>query len=217
MNWNWLWTFKSVNINNCKVGLDMANSPANQTVGSVVLQDSKFVNTPIGVNSSFSQSSIPTAGGTLVLDNVDFSSSQTAVQNFDGTPVLQGGKVIQAWTQGQQYAGSTGSRTQAVLDSPPSKPQSLMANGTIFERVKPQYEGYPASAFVSVKSSGAKGDGVTDDTDAIQNAMNNLQDGQILYFDHGAYIITKTVNVPKNIKMTGEVWRKCLKELDLSN
>jgi glucan 1,3-beta-glucosidase len=38
MNWNWLWTFKSVTVNNCKVGLDMANSPTNQTVGSVILQ-----------------------------------------------------------------------------------------------------------------------------------------------------------------------------------
>jgi glucan 1,3-beta-glucosidase len=152
------------------------------------------------------QTSIPTGGGTLVLDNVDFTGSQTAVQNFDGAPVLAGGSVIQAWTQGQQYAGSTGSRVQAVLDAPPTKPAVLTANGAIFERSKPQYESYPASSFVSVKSAGAKGDGATDDTDAIQNAMNNLQDGQILYFDHGAYIITKTVNVPKNIKITGEIW-----------
>jgi glucan 1,3-beta-glucosidase len=78
------------------------------------------------------QTSIPTGGGTLVLDNVDFTGSQTAVQNFDGAPVLAGGSVIQAWTQGQQYAGSTGSRVQAVLDAPPTKPAVLTANGAIF-------------------------------------------------------------------------------------
>ncbi|KIW04779.1 uncharacterized protein PV09_03968 [Verruconis gallopava] len=206
MNWNWLWTFKSVNVNNCKVGLDMANNPPNQTVGSVILQDSVFKTTVAAVNSSFSQSSIPTGGGTLVLDNVDFTGSPVAVQHFDGTPILQGGSVVKAWTQGQQYVGSNGTRVQAVLESPPAKPDALLANGMIFERIKPQYEQYPASAFVSVKSAGAKGDGATDDTAAIQNAMNNIQDGQILYFDHGAYIVTKTINVPKNIKITGEIW-----------
>lgn len=187
MNWNWLWTLKSLSINNCKVGVDMANAPTNQTVGSVIIQDSKFVGTPIGVNSSFSMTSIPTTGGTLIIDNVDFSGSTTAVQNFDGTSILAGGAVVPSWIQGRQYGGSTGARVQQPLSAPPTKPASLLVNGAIFERSKPQYEGYPSTAFVSVKTAGAKGDGVTDDSDAIQTAMNNIQSGQVLYFDHGAY------------------------------
>jgi hypothetical protein len=205
MNWNWLWTFKSVSINNCKVGIDMANSPSNQTVGSVVLQDSKISNTPVGINSSFTMDSIPAGGGTLLLDNVDFTGSQTAVMSSTGSTILAGGSVVQSWAQGRTYTGSTGTRTQGQITAP-SKPASLMQNGVIFERSKPQYEGYPSSAFVSVKSKGAKGDGVTDDTQAIQAAMDGMQQGQILYFDHGAYIITSTVKVPKNIMITGEMW-----------
>src|SRR4051812_47358779 len=74
MNWNWLWTWKNIEVNNCKVGIDMANSPNNQTVGSVLLQDSVFSNTGLGINSSFSKSaSIPIGGGTLIIDNVDFT------------------------------------------------------------------------------------------------------------------------------------------------
>src|SRR5690606_23167958 len=96
-------------------------------------------------------------------------------------------------------------RTQAALAAQ-AKPTSLVdGTGKIFERARPSYEQYPASSFVSVKSSGAKGDGTTDDTQAIQNIFDNVQEGQIVYFDHGAYLITSTIKVPKNIKITGEV------------
>lgn len=210
MNWNWGWTFKSVNINNCKVGLDMANSPANQTVGSVILLDSKITGTPIGVNSSFSMNpvSVPETGGTLILDNVDFTGCQTAVQDESGTSILKGGSVVKSWGQGREYIGNAGKRVQAGLASVPTKPTSLLTSGgTIFERSKPQYEDYPSNAFVSVKKQcNAAGDGTTDDTQAIQTCMNNIKSGQILYFDHGAYIVTSTVKVPANIKMTGEIW-----------
>ncbi|KAF2672788.1 pectin lyase-like protein [Microthyrium microscopicum] len=208
MNWNWLWTWKSITVNNCKVGLDMANSPANQTVGSVLLQDSSILNTPVGVNTSFAQQSIPTGGGTLIIDNVDFTGSPAAVKSYTGATVLNGGGVVDSWAQGQMYAGSTGTRQQGPVTAA-MKPKALMgSDGKIFERSKPQYESYPASSFVSIKSAGAKGDGQTDDTAAIQTALNSLQDNQVLYFDHGAYIVTKTVNVPgnKNIKITGEIW-----------
>jgi glucan 1,3-beta-glucosidase len=208
MNWNWIWAFKSIYINNCQLGLDMANVPKNQTVGSVLIQDSKFVNTPIGVNSSFTTNSVPVSGGTLVLDNVDFSGSEVAVQSYDGTTVLQGGGAVQNWVSGQTYTGSVASRTIGMMAAP-SKPKGLLAsNGYIFERSKPQYEQYPASSFVSVKSKGAAGDGVTDDTKAIQAAIDSLQGDQVLYFDHGAYMVRSTINVPgnKNIKITGEIW-----------
>ena len=43
MNWNWGWTLTGITVNGPggnSTGLDMANSPTNQTVGSVVLADS---------------------------------------------------------------------------------------------------------------------------------------------------------------------------------
>ncbi|KAF2423797.1 pectin lyase-like protein [Tothia fuscella] len=204
MNWNWLWTLKSITVNNCRVGIDMANGPSNQTVGSVILQDSKFTNVQVAVNTSFTANSIPEGGGTLLIDNVDFTGAPIAVMSA-GQSVLPGGSVVQAWAQGKTYSGSAGARTQGTI-TPPNKPASLMQGNAIFERSKPQYEGYPSSAFVSIKSQGAKGDGVTDDTAAIQAAMDKITNDQILYFDHGAYIITSTVKVPKSIKITGEIW-----------
>ncbi len=208
-NWNWVFTYKSIFINNCKVGLDMANSPANQTVGSVLLLDSKLVNTPIGINSSFTQNSVPTTGGTLVLDNVDFTGSKVAVQGSTGNVILAGGNVVSSWTQGNAMAaGSKQGRVQGDVSGEPTKPQSLMGTNGFFERSKPQYETVPVTDFVSLKSAGAKGDGATDDTAAIQAAIDGLKDGQILFVDHGSYLISKTIVIPAeaNVKMVGETY-----------
>jgi glucan 1,3-beta-glucosidase len=210
MNWNWLWTLKSIFINNCKLGLDMANSPANQTVGSVLLLDSKFTNTPIGVNTSFTENSIPQTGGTLILDNVDFEGCQTAVQNVAGQTLLPGNKKVATWAQGNAMAAgqAQSGRVQGDVNGAPVKPQSLLGNNGWFERSKPQYENVDVSKFVSLKSKGAKGDGATDDTAAIQRAIDELQDGQVLHADHGAYLITKTIDIPaeKNVKIVGEIY-----------
>lgn len=209
MNWNWLWTLKSVSINNCQLGLDMANAPQNQTVGSVVFMDSKLVNTPIGVNTSFSENSVPHTGGTLIIDNVDFTGSKTAIQDFTGKQILAGGNVVKAWAQGNALAaGAEAGRVQGDISGAPEKPAALLGDNGFFERSKPQYENLDVGSFVSLKSAGAKGDGTTDDTDAIQKAIDGLQDGQVLYADHGAYLITKTVTIPaeKNVKIVGEIW-----------
>jgi glucan 1,3-beta-glucosidase len=209
MNWNWLWTMKSITINNCKVGLDMANSPSNQTVGSVLMLDSKLVNTPIGVNTSFTADSIPTTGGTLILENVDFTGSESAVIGAGGNVIVKGGSKVEAWAQGNAMAaGSEQGRIQGDINNAPAHPESLLGENGWFERSKPQYENVDVSKFVSLKSKGAKGDGVTDDTAALQAAIDGLQDGEILHADHGAYLITKTVVIPaeKNVKIQGEVY-----------
>ena len=72
MNWNWLWTFKSVSINNCGIGLDMSNlqNGVNQTVGSVIVLDTVMKNTPIGIKTSYNQTSAPATAGTLALQTL---------------------------------------------------------------------------------------------------------------------------------------------------
>ncbi|KAJ5961287.1 Exo-1-3-beta-D-glucanase [Penicillium vulpinum] len=383
MNWNWAWTFKSLKINNCEIGLNMSTSPSNQTVGSVLMLDSKLTNTPTGIVTAWTQESIPIGGGDLILDNVDFSGSKVAVAGVNGNTILAGGSVVANWIQGNTYtpsrtihkrasepqpelvtvvqtvtetvlacsasnglpsaslaggeapapaktsslesapapspapgpgissdtdrfpgpssptgipglnsvfsllagwsseafevpeptpaaapsseapatsavpissshpsalsthqpavpaastvASATSSASGSEISQGPesdsdgdfgfcpgarpvgsahtqsimrtaSKPAGLLNGGAIFERSKPLYEDLPASSFISVKSAGAKGDGTTDDTAAIQKIFDSYKDGQVIYFDHGAYVITSTIKVPKDIKITGEIW-----------
>lgn len=71
MSYDWGWTFKSISISNCDVGLNMTGAgSAAQSVGSVVLLDSEISNTPIGVLTADSKTSTPAAAGQLVLENV---------------------------------------------------------------------------------------------------------------------------------------------------
>lgn len=342
VNWNWGWTFKSMQINNCQTGLNMSNAPTNQTVGAVLILDTTLTNTPTGVVTAWTQDSIPNGGGVLVLENVDFSGSKTAVAAVDGSSILEGGSVVNNFVQGNAYLGGKEHAKRAVADGgegevvtktvvetvefcptagiettlsgaeslptmsdmplpsvhlpsvavsipglestvaqPPSthaaapsapvtsaasattsavmsvatsataassatttgnshggigghghghghgqcsqqtvtktrvqtvlpsqaKPSSLLdKNGKIFERSKPLYEKYAVSSFVSVRSAGAKGDGQTDDTQAIQKILDSAKEDQVIFFDHGSYVITDTVVVPKNVKIVGEVW-----------
>ncbi|RFU27644.1 hypothetical protein B7463_g8690, partial [Scytalidium lignicola] len=210
MNWNWAWTLQGLTINNCQIGVDMASGGASsQSVGSVLLLDSTISNTPIGVSTVYHTDEGVT-NGTLIIDNVDFSNNVPVAVSNAGTKatILAGNTKVASWAQGNTYSGSNaGKAVQAPLASPASKPKTLLNSaGNVFTRSKPQYEALPASSFISTKSNGAKGDGVTDDTAAIQAIFNSAGENDVVYFDHGAYLITSTVKVPKNIKITGEIW-----------
>jgi hypothetical protein len=65
--------------------------------------------------------------------------------------------------------------------------------------------------FASVKDFGAKGDGTTDDTAAINRALYELFSRQVsaeirrsLYFPAGTYIISDTIKIPSYAKLWGE-------------
>ena len=273
VTWNWLWTFKSVKINNADIGIDMSNllNGFNQSVGSIILLDSAITNSQVGIKTSYNTSSLPATAGTLAVQNVDFTGTPIAVVGADGaTQILSGSRTVDFFLQGDTYtpsnsgpsrvkrvpqapsspatdgcytmpngtsgaspSGSTGApvltnssptnstgpsvctaspipatastHVQAELNKPVLS-DSLLSNGAVFERSKPQYESVPASAFISVKSKGAKGDGVTDDSSAIQQILDSATSDQIVYFDHGYYVVTKTIEIPKNIRIVGEIW-----------
>lgn len=209
MNWNWAWTLSGLSINNCGIGIDMANGgTSSQTVGSVLLIDSTISNTPIGVSTAYATTEGAT-NGTLVIDNVDFSQNcPVAVSNAANKATVLGGNAkVSLWMQGRGYAGPNAGSVGQGTHTAATKPASLLNSaGNVFTRSKPQYEGVAASSFKSVKAAGAKGDGVTDDTAAIQALFNSCGASDVVYFDHGAYVITSTVKVPKNIRITGEIW-----------
>lgn len=61
-----------------------------------------------------------------------------------------------------------------------------------------------AVTYVSPEMFGAKGDGVTDDTDAVQSALDSL-DGKVgnIYLGAGQYRITRPITISSNINLVG--------------
>jgi glucan 1,3-beta-glucosidase len=83
--WNWGWTYKTLNIIGCDVGIDMANS----NVGGVTLLDSTFTN----VNRALITDRNPankTGQGSFVMENVRFVNVPTVFGGPNGTVHLAG-------------------------------------------------------------------------------------------------------------------------------
>ena len=68
---------------------------------------------------------------------------------------------------------------------------------------------YPVdSGVLNVKSFGAKGDGVTDDTAAIQDLLNAHPNGhRIIYLPNGTYLVSKTLTWPAGTPGKGDDYK----------
>lgn len=146
-----------------------------QGVGSEAIIDAVVVNTPVFVRSSVTSNS--TLPYSLVLNNIKLVDVPTAVGVANGATILAGGTTtIASWGQGHVYFGTGGQKTWVQSNiALTNKPSVLLdSSGRIFGKSHPQYANYAASQIVSVKSQGAKGDGKTDDTAAIQNVLKQV-------------------------------------------
>ncbi|KAG6819219.1 hypothetical protein H0H93_014091, partial [Arthromyces matolae] len=208
--WNWGWTFQGININNCKVGFDLLTggiTSMTQTVGAIAVIDAVVRNTPTFIHTS--TSSYNQLAGSLVINNAQLYNVQTAVAAADGATVLPGGtKTISSWAQGNIFKGSNSDSTFVQGDIyNPSKPSSLLdGSGKIFGKAHPQYASYAVNEFVSVKDYGAKGDGRTDDTAALQTVFDKFYGCKIIFIDAGTYIVTSTLTIPAGSRVVGEAW-----------
>lgn len=71
---------------------------------------------------------------------------------------------------------------------------------------------FPADAGVlNVKDFGAKGDGITDDTEAIQAALNAYPNGmRIIYLPNGTYLVSDTLTWPAGTPGTGNDYKNTI-------
>ncbi|QIW95418.1 hypothetical protein AMS68_000936 [Peltaster fructicola] len=221
-NWNWVFLYKDIVINNCGIGIDFSQGGSVPATGSTVVQDTVFNNVQYGIITTFATNSTPTSAGSLVLDNVNFVQTDPAIQFPNNTVILPGNQRIASWVQGRAYTAfesveviqnltcyepaANSSRIQQLVGAPPKSQSLLDPSGNVWARGRPQYEGVPVANFKSSFDFGCHGDGITDDTANVQNFLNSIASDEIAYFDHGAYLIRDTIQVPNNVKIVGEIW-----------
>ena len=202
--WDWGWTYKSVAIINCSTGLNMSSAdPATGqlTVGSVTMIDSSIENTPVGIATARNINSLPPAAGSLIIENVDFNNVASPVSGVS-TPSIN--EISSGFGAGRAYTPD-GHTIDGALEHLIRPTSLLQSDGRFYERSKPQYSTEPLEMFYSVRSGGARGDGVADDTAALQRVINLAASlRKIVFFDFGIYRVTRTLYVPPGSRIVGE-------------
>lgn len=104
MNFDWVWTFHTLSITNCEVGIDMTNGGFdNQQIGSAVVLDS-VISAVNGILTHYLPGySSAQSSGTLVLENVDFSGSNVAIASPAGRVALAGGQNVALFARGNAW------------------------------------------------------------------------------------------------------------------
>lgn len=168
--------------------------------------DSTIKNTPTGIKTAHNGSSAPATAGSLIVNNVALQNVPIAIAGPSGTSLTgsKGSLTISGWGEGHAYSPSGPTNFQGAFN-PMNRPAGLLTGNNFYARSKPQYANLPTGSFLSARSAGAKGDGVTDDTKALQSAITQAASaGQVMYFDAGTYKVTATLNMPPGSKWVGE-------------
>ncbi|KAL3486958.1 pectate lyase superfamily protein-domain-containing protein [Aspergillus germanicus] len=208
--WDWGWVWKSIKVDSAQVGFRLYNDANGQIPGSVTIVDSVFSN--IGEHAI--EMAVPVdvvdSGFTgLVLDNVNLGGG--IKDHWSDNQILPEG-YYKSYIMGATFRDNERSWTNGDMDYTREEtllgsPVSGLEVAPYFERVRNQYADKSASDFVHLKDEGAAGDGSTDDTAAVQDALDKYGDGsKIIFVDAGTYILTDTVTVPKDAKLVGETW-----------
>ena len=155
--------------------------------GAVSLIDSSFAD--IAGNAA-----IDSQGTALILQNVTTRGVQTVVR--DALPARpEGETTVARWAAGAAMVDGKAlpGATHDLSDTLPAAPERLPS---------PPYPTMTARTR-SVTEFGANGDGSTDDTAAVQRALNESEE---VFFPEGNYVVSEPLKLWPTSKLFGEMW-----------
>ena len=140
-------------------------------------------------------------------ENVEVTNSD-ATFRVNGTTRLTTSLVGRTYVQGHIYRSNNDNLIASNGTFLPytDRGNLIDSSGRYFIESLPQCSDYPVSALSPVKDTGAKGDGQTDDTAALQAALFANAYCKVTYFPHGIYLVTDTLYVPPGSRIVGQVW-----------
>ncbi|KAH7419223.1 putative glucan 1,3-beta-glucosidase precursor [Cadophora sp. MPI-SDFR-AT-0126] len=207
MIWDWGFTWQNIEVNACWVAIEAKSVGGlySQGSASITVLDSYFRSVPYPI--------VLRNGGphpNIILDNVRVEASASVVLIDGGDTILPGSQGLlyyNSWGMGKRYTSQSGNGevVTGFIDPPPQKPPSLLdGSGNIFARSKPTYGNLGAGSFVvATDTCNNKGEG--DQSDNINRLLaNNV--GKPIYFPSGVYLVEKTIEVPVNSIIVGELW-----------
>lgn len=163
----------------------------------------QIISSHFGPNLTNSTAILPVAGekaGQIFLSNVS-ATSDTKMLVDKVLPLPAGGNSRTWFLSGQVYESGQPSRS---LD--PMKPGYLPAPPAVATNIplrqRPTWSAAGVTAPVNVRTCcGAKGDGVTDDTKALQQAIDTHAS---VFIPYGTYVLSDTVTLKPDTALIGE-------------
>lgn len=158
----------------------------NQTRGNSTLPITKINSDTIPYDNSLSIKTILDSN-VFTIDTVDdFNIVLSAFNTVIVKDINRGGTFV----------------SKSVTEIDPNTGSLYVANsGTVFAKLGGGFWVRQYNGSINVKWFNAKGDGVTDDTIAIQNALNS--NGKIIQIPKGIYVTTSPLNIPVGVSFVG--------------
>ncbi|MEK7637980.1 MAG: glycosyl hydrolase family 28-related protein, partial [Patescibacteria group bacterium] len=166
--------------------------PSGYSIGSVYPTTTSTNAGTIGGVSYFGSKDLSTQ--TLTVSGATTLSSLTATGGASiGGSLTAGTSTLGATTLASLTVNGATSWSVASISSNLDVSGTVSANDIITK-----------GPYADVRAYGAKGDGATDDTSAIQAAINSQTTGGEVYFPVGTYKITSTLNLRKSTRLIGQ-------------
>ncbi|RVD89754.1 uncharacterized protein DFL_000747 [Arthrobotrys flagrans] len=221
-------TLKNLHLYNTPTGIDASKTnpgpPTSQPINSLTIIEGEitvakvFIKTARGGSSTY-----PTGAGSIVLERFTVAAGVPVVQRDNGVNIYHPSpqntyRFITLWAQGRRYTPPTYQvATMQNPITPPKFSQPVLrtedTEGIYYEKSQPSasYQSFEPQDFISLRSHGIKGDGLTDDTFKIQQLLNLAATAnRPIFVDYGIYIITRTLKIHPGTIIIGEVWPKFL-------
>ncbi|CAF3635715.1 unnamed protein product [Fusarium graminearum] len=222
VHWDWAWTMHDFVIEGCENGLVVTGGAGGshstgQSLGSLILSDTIIANTPNGIITSLHAEN----STSFLLQNVGFFNVRTAVtDSIQKKTLLAGGNevYVESWGFGR-ITNKNGVGTFANGENIPAMNRSEALTGVkndkmkpnLFTRRRPKYHTVSAGKIMNVRALGAKGDGKTDDTAALNSILSGAANtSSIVYFPFGVYIVKDTLRVPMGSRIIGQAWSQIM-------
>lgn len=174
--WQWSWVFVGLDAADCPVGI---NWDPSQPTGSLLVLDSTFKNVDIAISAK-------EANIQILVDRVELKSVGSLTNGTSG-----GTRTVHSWRQGPALA-----RGEAVSGN--RGDLTVTRTAALVQRARPRFGD---AAVFNARDAGAKGDGHTDDTAALQRALDEHDE---VFLPHGTYIISKTLRLRGSTSFFGE-------------
>jgi glucan 1,3-beta-glucosidase len=183
--WNWLSVFVGVSVSNCPIGVQFCGN----SDGSMALIDSFATNVPL----------VFQADNTVHIFLERFTATNVSTIVSTGLAGKPGGTVVvPAWRQGPAYASSGKPQNGAIGALPLTRPDAPLER-----RARPTFDA-DATPPVSALTFGAVGDGVHDDTAALQAALS-APGAPAVFLPFGQYLISSTLTMAPGGALVGEL------------